>query len=98
MQPIDGRIMLNLFIISLAILFYLVLAYCFCKEWLYFLQADKDMTPEQQVLSYVILVIAIIFWPLVVPFAYLELLKSYKKYKSTVELLTNIPDSHVLDK
>lgn len=88
-------------LIGLGILFYLLMAYCFLNEWLDFFLADKDITPEQRSISYVILVIATTFWPVIVPIAYLELLKFNKKHREIFDLIKNetnpkIPD--VFDK
>lgn len=71
----------------LAIIIYLGMAYCFLIEWLGFFLADKEMNSEQRFFSSLILVIATILWPIVVPFAYLELLKSQKKYKEVIDLV-----------
>jgi hypothetical protein len=83
--------MAQILFIHLSILFYSVIAYCFFSEWLDFFQADKDMDSEQHLLSIVILLIATIFWPIVVPFAYLELLKFHKRHKPIIDLLINQP-------
>jgi hypothetical protein len=77
--------------IYLASIVYVVMASCFFHEWLVFFLADQDMDSEQRLFSIVILVIATLLWPIVVPFAYLELLKFHKKHKNTVDLLVNIP-------
>jgi hypothetical protein len=44
------------------------------------------MTSEQRILSSIILVLGTVFWPVVVPFAYLELLKSNQKKKQSLDL------------
>lgn len=54
---------------------YLLMASCFFTLWLEFFKRDTRFSSEDRYLSIVILVIATILWPLVVPIAYLELLK-----------------------
>lgn len=76
-------------IIYLPIVVYLIMAYCFFNQWLLFFLADEDMDSEQRLFSIVILVIATILWPIVVPFAYLELLKLQKKRKDVIDLIVN---------
>lgn len=72
-----------------AISIYLVMAYCFFVEWLSFFLQDEQMNSEQRLFSGVILVIGSILWIIVVPFAYLELLKFHKKHKQIIDLLIN---------
>lgn len=80
-------IMAQILILHLGIIVYLIMACCFFNEWLEFFLADEDMDSEQRLFSIVILVIATILWPIVVPFAYLELLKLHKKHKNIIDLL-----------
>jgi hypothetical protein len=47
------------------------------------------MSSSQRSYSGVILLIVTIFWPLVVPFAYLELLNFQIKYRKEINLLKN---------
>lgn len=79
--------MAPILIINLAILVYLIMACCFFNEWLVFFLADEDMDSEQHLFSIIMLVTATIFWPIVVPFAYLELLKFHQKHKNVIDLL-----------
>jgi tellurite resistance protein TehA-like permease len=90
---IYGSNMLHTLLTYLAIIFYLVMAYCFFTEWLHFFLQDEEMNLEQRLFSSVILVTASILWIIVVPFAYLELLKFHKKHKGVIDLLIN--RSHV---
>lgn len=83
--------------IYLAIIFYLVMAYFFLNEWLDFFLADKDLTTEQRFISYIVLIIGTIFWPIVVPIAYLELLKFNKKHREIFDLIKNPPSSRISD-
>nr|WP_017318466.1 hypothetical protein [Mastigocladopsis repens] len=83
--------MAQILFIHLSTIVYLVMAYCFFNEWLGFFLADEDIDSDQRLISIVILVIATILWPIVVPFAYWELLKFHKKHKDIIDLLINIP-------
>jgi hypothetical protein len=80
-----------------AIAIYFLMACCFFNEWLDFFLADEEMTSEQRFLSSIILVIATIIWPIVVPLAYLELLKFHKKHKTSISLLRNSSKSPRID-
>ncbi|WP_242044669.1 hypothetical protein [Anabaena azotica] len=51
------------------------------------------MSSSQRSYSGVILLIATIFWPVVVPFAYLELLNFQLKYSQEIQLLKNQADN-----
>ncbi len=85
-------------IIIFSIIFYLAMAYCFLTEWLDFFIADKDMTSEQRPISYIVLIIATTFWPIVVPIAYLELLKFNKKHREIFDLIRNASNSRIYDR
>ncbi|WP_339381583.1 hypothetical protein [Brasilonema bromeliae] len=67
------------------------MASCFFNQWLVFFLADEDMDSQQRFYSTIALVIATILWPIIVPFAYLELLKFQKKHKDIIDLLINVP-------
>ena len=54
---------------------YLLMAFLFFKSWLRLFKKHTDLSSSDRILSRVLLVIATILWPVVVPFAYLELLK-----------------------
>jgi len=75
----------------LAILGYLVISYRFFTEWLAFFLEDEEMKSGEKRFFYgVILITASILWPIVVPLAYLELLKFHKKHKQIINLLINL--------
>jgi len=57
---------------------YLLMAPCFFMRWLELFEKDTSMTSEDRLRSKWILVLATILWPVVVPIAYLELLKAQK--------------------
>ncbi|MBD2502579.1 hypothetical protein H6G83_18505 [Anabaena azotica FACHB-119] len=84
--------MWHIFILILLI-FYLVIAYLLFKKWLFLFLQDEDMSSSQRSYSGVILLIATIFWPVVVPFAYLELLNFQLKYSQEIQLLKNQADN-----
>ncbi|MCX7596334.1 MAG: hypothetical protein N2235_21765 [Fischerella sp.] len=77
------------------ILIYLVMTYYFFSAWLDFFLQDKEMNSAQRSFSGVILVLASILWPIVVPFAYLELLKFHKKHKKIIDILTDKSNSSI---
>jgi hypothetical protein len=91
------KMRLYMLLISLAIIFYLVMAYCFLNEWLDFFLADKDMTAEQRSISYVVLGLATTFWPVIVPIAYLELLKFNKKHRDIIAFIRNETHPNISD-
>ncbi len=64
---------------NLCIIYYLFIAYILFFRWLEFFVKDSGMTKEQRRFSVIILVMATLFWPITVPFSYLELLKSQQK-------------------
>lgn len=84
--------------IYLILVFYILLACFFFGEWLGFFLDDKEMTLRMRWFSCVILAFATIFWPIVVPFAYLELLKFHKKNKEVIDLLIELSNAEIIDK
>ena len=73
------------FLIISLVVFYLIMAQRFFKIWLNFFQRDNNMSREEKQLSWVILLLGTVLWPLVVPIAYLSLLE--KKFKSQAETI-----------
>ncbi|QLE58856.1 hypothetical protein FD725_27150 [Nostoc sp. TCL26-01] len=71
------------------IIFYIVMAYLLCKKWIFFFLHDEEMSPSDRSISRIILAIATLLWPIVVPFAYLELLSFNIKHKKDIDLLRN---------
>ena len=67
-----------LFII--AVLFYFLIAQRLFKVWLKFFHRDSSMSPGEKQLSWVVLIVGTLLWPIVVPHAYLSLLE--KKLES----------------
>ncbi|BAZ41390.1 hypothetical protein NIES4101_73560 [Calothrix sp. NIES-4101] len=77
--------------------FYTLLAALFFKEWFFFFINDPEMSVKTRYISGVILAIATIFWPLIVPLAYLELLKFHKKHKPIIDLLISLPNAKIIE-
>lgn len=83
---------LKLIIYSVAIA-YAAFSYIFFTEWLDFFLKDEEMNQMKQRFFYgVILMTATILWPIVVPLAYLELLRFHKRNRKVIDLL--IDESH----
>lgn len=71
---------------------YLVIACCLFALWLDLIQQDHGyMSLSQQIFSKIFLISATILWPLVVPFAYLELLLKSKNNRKVIGLLLDQP-------
>jgi hypothetical protein len=82
--------MVQIFFTYLAILVYLVMAYRFFTEWLDFFLEDEEMNSRERYFFGIILVLASILWIIVVPLAYLELLKFHKKHQEIIDLLMSL--------
>lgn len=65
-----------------AITFYVVMLPIFFSRWLDFMQHDDSLSPNEKFSSWVILLIATILWPIVVPISYLELLDARKTFNN----------------
>lgn len=84
--------MWQLIFISVGIIFYIVTGYFLFKKWLSFFMQDEEMSSQERLFSGVVLIIATIFWPIVTPFAYLELLNFHLKHRKEIQSLRNKPD------
>ena len=89
--------MIQSVITNLAVVFYLIMACCFFVQWLGFFIDDKEMNAAQRYFSIIILILGTILWPLIVPLAYLELLKFHKKHKQVIDLLISLSDPRLCD-
>ncbi len=69
--------LLQILLISAA-MFYVVIGSCLFSQWLDIMERDAQIN-SHILLSRILLVTATILWPIVVPFAYLELLPSQSK-------------------
>ena len=63
-------------LLTILVFGYLLISSYFFTNWLNFLQKKPRFSPEEMLLSLVILVIVTILWPFVVPIYCLELLKT----------------------
>lgn len=61
----------------LALVYWLMAIHVF-MFWLDFFKKDRSMSNKEKLQSKIILVIATLFWPIVVPISYLELLNAKK--------------------
>ncbi|HAJ64191.1 MAG TPA: hypothetical protein DCP31_37235 [Cyanobacteria bacterium UBA8543] len=62
-------------LLFLSVVVYLVMTRHLFKLWLKFLQRDTSRSPEENSLSWAILIVGSLFWPIVVPICYLALLQ-----------------------
>ena len=62
-------------LLIILVFFYLAMAQRFFKIWLRFFHRDTTMSPEEQRLSWLVLLVSTILWLLIVPNAYLSLLE-----------------------
>ena len=65
-------------LLSFSVVIYLLMAIHFFTLWLAVFRRDTSVSPEEELGALMILVIITIFWPLVVPLSYLELLNGRK--------------------
>lgn len=63
-------------------LIYLVMAYSFLSKWLIVFEQDTDMNEQERQLSFVLLALITVLWPVAVPISYLELLNKVSKQPS----------------
>ncbi|MFP4099619.1 hypothetical protein [Coleofasciculus sp.] len=54
--------------------FYMLVGFYLLATWLHFLKRGAGLSPQQKVLSFLTVGIATVFWPLVLPIAYVKLL------------------------
>lgn len=82
---------MKLLIIVLISVYYLLMAQRFFKIWRKFFERDTSMSPEEKRLSWIILIVGSVFWPIVVPNSYLALIEkklvskeaALKRYEAT---------------
>ena len=65
-----------------AIAFYVIMLPILFSRWLDFMQRDDSLSSNEKFSSWVLLVIATILWPIVVPISYLELLDARKTFNN----------------
>lgn len=69
-----------LLLIIIFVFFYLLMARRLFTIWHQFFQQDADMSPGEKQLSWLVLIVGTVLWPIVVPNAYLAILE--KKLES----------------
>lgn len=67
-------------LIIIVVFFYFMIAQRLFKVWLKFFHRDTSMSPGEKQLSWVVLIVGTLLWPIVLPNAYLALLE--KKLES----------------
>lgn len=72
-------------LLLLLVAFYTYISIRLFSSWMRFLLSDTDLTLGWTYLSVVIIITASLFWPLIVPFAYLELLRKIQQSKEAIE-------------
>ena len=82
---------IQILLISAAI-FYVVIGSCLFTQWLDIMERDTQIN-SHILLSRILLVTATILWPIVVPFAYLELLPKSQSKKDIKTLAEQIHES-----
>ncbi len=65
---------MEILVIVLFFVYFLIAQRVF-KIWLKVFQADTSISPEERGLSWIVLVLGTIFWPIVVPSSYMTLLE-----------------------
>ncbi|GAA6623338.1 hypothetical protein [Scytonema sp. NUACC26] len=90
--------MMSTILFYIAIVFYFIMAFSFFQKWLDFFIADAEMTSDDRFFSMILLLVATVFWPVIVPFAYLEVLKFHQKHKEVIDSLLASSKSRLQDK
>ncbi|MBD2055535.1 hypothetical protein H6F88_05785 [Oculatella sp. FACHB-28] len=70
---------MKLVLVALFTAFYLLMAIRFFKVWWVFFKRDTDLSLNWTYISIAVLTLASASWPVVVPFAYLELLAKVQR-------------------
>lgn len=68
-------------IIIVFVVFYLLIAHRLFKVWLKFFQQDTNMPLEEKHISWGVLLMGTVLWPIVVPIAYLSILEKKLEYQ-----------------
>lgn len=89
--------MLAKFLLIFLIAFYVLLAPRFFRSWRLFFEQDTTLSPQERTFSQVVLAIATVFWPVVVPFAYLELLNKVQREKVAAPLQTTLQTAKIAE-
>ena len=73
--------------------FYSLLMPIFLIHWIGLSKEDRDLTDSEKRLVFATIVVATLFWPIVVPFAYLELLSKSQSSAKTTRLFRKVLES-----
>lgn len=84
-QISEGVLTMNQILLTLIISYVLISCYFF-SNWLRFSLRHPSSSPEEKFLSFVMFIIATIFWPLTIPMSLLEVFQKRK-----IEFSTFIP-------
>jgi hypothetical protein len=66
--------------------FYVLVMPILFISWVSFFRQDHEMSAEDRHISFFVIAIATLLWPIVIPFAYLELLEKFKRSNRNVRL------------
>lgn len=70
----------------LPVSFYILVMPILFSTWMTFFRRDGEMSREERKTSWWVIAIATMLWPVVLPFAYLELLGKLKRSTKTARL------------
>jgi hypothetical protein len=77
------------------VIFYIAMMPILFTGWMGFFKQDVDLSKEEKQISLMVLAIATLLWPIVLPFAYLELLDKFKRSARTSRLYKSMLDNNV---
>lgn len=66
--------------------FYVLVIPILFLRWVSFFREDENLSGEEKKMSWLVIAIATLLWPVVLPFAYLELLCKLKRSTKTARL------------
>jgi hypothetical protein len=66
--------------------FYVLVIPILFSRWVSFFREDESLSGEEKKMSWLVIAIATLLWPVVLPFAYLELLGKLKRSTKTARL------------
>jgi uncharacterized membrane protein len=87
--------MMQVLIFGVVALYIVVMPILFLN-WYGLYQQDQEMTESERQISRIVMMIATVLWPIVLPMSYLELLSKVKRYErvagGTPNLITPLPE------
>lgn len=86
---------MKLILVTLFAAFYLLMAIRFFRSWWVFFRQDTDLSTSWAYISIAVIILASAFWPVVVPFAYLELLEKVRRNAAMLE--ANTPETEICE-